>query len=156
MIVNLFRSYKKHATYSNLQVIDYNLDILFQCKTLERPWKNNEKNVSCIPANGVRFVNFDGVSYQAPVHYKMVWEYSPKFKMFLWELYGVQFRSECKIHPANFYKDLEGCIAPGRSITDIDGDGVLDINYSRNSLASLHAVLPTDQNHQMVISHLSY
>ena len=69
----------------------------FKADTLELPWRQNERNVSCIPAD----------------EYQIVLEHSPRFAMDLWELKGVPGRSEIKIHPANYPFQLHGCIAIG-------------------------------------------
>ena len=69
----------------------------FTSISLERGWLDNKPNVSCIPKG----------------EYHCVYEYSPAFKRNLWEIYGVEGRTECKFHPANYYKDLQGCVALG-------------------------------------------
>ena len=69
----------------------------FTCFTVERPWKDNQPQLSCVPLGT----------------YPLVYEYSEKFKRELWELKNVPNRSECKIHVANIAQQLEGCIAPG-------------------------------------------
>ena len=63
---------------------------------IERGDRNNEQNVSNIPTGT----------------YPLVWELSPKFGM-VWELKDVPNRSECKIHAANMWNQINGCIAPG-------------------------------------------
>ena len=62
--------------------------------TIERPWKDNAPDVSCIPAG----------SYLAKRYN------SPKFGFELFMLEGVPNRSAIEIHPANQVSDLEGCI----------------------------------------------
>ena len=93
------------------------LDNLLEFKTVELPWKNNERRVSCIPPG----------TYTAIVHN------SPKFGPSLW-IQDVPGRSEILIHPANFWHDLLGCIAPGEDHLHIDKDGSLDVNKSRNTM----------------------
>ena len=99
--------------------------MLFHCYTLELPWRNNERMISCVP----------------PGTYKIVFEYSPKFDEYLWELKEVPGRSEAKIHTANFVQQLNGCIAPGKSYVDLNGDGLVDVTNSRKTLNQLHKVL---------------
>jgi hypothetical protein len=75
------------------------------CKTIELPWKNNEKRVSCIP-EGRYFIRK---------------RYSQKFKWHL-EVVDVQNRSYILFHPANnALKELNGCIAP---VTKLSGPGL--------------------------------
>ncbi len=75
------------------------------CKTIELPWKNNERRVSCIPEG----------------KYILEKRYSLKYK---WHIHvtGVQNRSLILFHPANnAIKELNGCIAP---VTKISGPGL--------------------------------
>lgn len=72
--------------------------------SLELPWKNNEKNVSCVP----------------PGVYQLIPYTSPKHDS-TWYLENTDLgvggagahRSFCEIHSANWASQLEGCIALG-------------------------------------------
>lgn len=103
--------------------------LIFECKTLELEWKNNAKNVSCVPAG----------------FYNIEFEHSPKFKRKLWELKGVPGRSEAKIHVANFYTQIQGCIAVGDMHTNINSDGIPDVRNSTNTLKRFHDAMGGDQ-----------
>jgi alpha-glucuronidase len=167
MIVHTFREYKPEATYSNLWIMD-GLVRLFECKILERPWRDNKKGDSCIPANGYFFTNKGGVEQisnmqvsggaraLAPQSYLLKWEYSPKFKEHLWELYQVPDRQECKFHTANYVYQLEGCLAPGQGIVDINADGVADVTSSRDTLDAFNRILDPSKEHRLIISHQDY
>ena len=96
--------------------------IVFDCKTIELAWKNNSRNISCVPSG----------------FYEIVFEKSPKFRRYLWELKGVPNRSEAKIHVANYYTQIEGCIGVGDMHIDINADGIPDVRNSRNTLKRLH------------------
>lgn len=66
------------------------------CHTIELPWKENQKMISCIPEG----------------RYEIVKRYNAKFK---WHfiVMNVPNRSFILIHPANdALKELKGCIAP--------------------------------------------
>lgn len=93
--------------------------------TLERGWRNNQSNVSCVP----------------PGTYPLKLEYSPRFRKDLWELYDVPGRAECKFHAANYWRQLNGCIALGVKHIDIDGDGDPDVTSSRNTMKKFHMYL---------------
>lgn len=99
---------------------------VFGSMCIERGARNNQKNVSNAPA---------GV-------YDLVFEWSPKFARKLWELKGVgNGRTELKIHPANYWHDLAGCIAPGIDLKDIDRDGYYDVTRSTDTVRRFNKVL---------------
>lgn len=106
-------------------VQDEHGQVLYYENSLERGWLNNQRNISCVP---------QGV-------YPLVLEWSNRFKTELWELKNVPNRSECKIHSANFWDDLNGCISPGLDLRDINGDGLLDTTSSRAALKKFHEVM---------------
>ena len=99
--------------------------LVFECKTLELAYRGNSRNISAAPQG----------------YYGMLLEYSPKFQTRLWELKGVPGRSEIKIHVANYYRQLNGCIAVGSRFTHIDGDGALDLADSANTLVRFHKAM---------------
>lgn len=108
-----------------LVVIDENCQPIFLNPCIERGDRNNKRNVSNVP----------------PGTYKLVLEYSPKFKRMLWELKDVPGRSECKVHPSNYWDQLNGCIAPGERLTDLDNDGFYDVTSSANTTSAFHKAL---------------
>lgn len=74
------------------------------CNTIELPWKENQKRVSCIPEG----------------KYPLRKRYSRKFGRHI-ELVNVKNRSLILIHPANnALLELNGCISP---VTKISGAG---------------------------------
>lgn len=86
--------------------------------TLELPWRDNRRNVSCIPA---------GTYTCRPV-------VSPRFRDVI-EVCGVPGRSHILIHAGNTVIDTEGCILVGKSIGWLYGKrAVLD---SRTALVDL-------------------
>ena len=92
---------------------------LYECVSLELPWRNNAPRISCVPAGT----------------YTLRLEYSPSFKTDLYELKGVPGRSEVKIHIANYVSELRGCIAPGLKWADLNKDGIIDAANSRDAFA---------------------
>jgi len=99
--------------------------MLFECKTLELEWKNNARNISCLPAG----------------FFTIKWEHSARFNRNLWELKGVPGRSEAKIHVANYYTQIQGCIGVGDMHTHINGDAIPDVRNSSVTLNRLHEVM---------------
>ena len=105
-------------TYGRCTVFNDSQTPVFSSLSLERGWLNNEKNISSIPT---------GI-------FECKWEYSPKFDSMLWEIYGVEGRAECKFHVANFVSDLNGCIALGNRLADLNSDDILDIANSKDAV----------------------
>lgn len=78
----------------------------FNCKTLELPWRNNKKSISCIPAG----------------EYTVVLRESPKYGRIYW-VTNVQDRSWILIHSGNYAGDInkgfkthvQGCILLGQN-----------------------------------------
>lgn len=101
--------------------------------SVELPWRNNRRSISRIPAG----------------RYPVVKEWSPRFREMLWELKDVPKRSEVKFHVANFMYQLNGCIALGETLADLDKDGKIDVKSSRIALDKFHAAL-ADHRHGVV------
>lgn len=108
---------------------------LFAALSLERGWLDNEPNISCIPIGS----------------YPIVLEYSSSFNEDLWEIKEVPNRSETKFHRANYWRQLNGCIALGLKATDIDGDGYMDITSSEDTMKAFHEIMGRDKQAILVI-----
>lgn len=91
------------------------------CRTIELPWMNNAKGSSCIPAGA----------------YGLAFTHSPRYNRRMWRVLDVPGRDGILIHPANYIRQLRGCIAPGVSLKDIDGDGMIDAVSSGAAMAKL-------------------
>ena len=113
-------------TVGLLSVYD-DLKNIYNCKTLELPWKNNEQRVSCFP---------DG-------KYKCKKRYSKKYSWHI-HILNVPNRTFILIHAANFVRQLLGCVAVGKDFTDIDGDGLRDVTSSKATLKKLLSFLPDE------------
>lgn len=131
MIKIVRTNYNDYQTLGELKLYGVSLEdgcsdeIIFECKTLELPWLNNQRNISCIPEG----------KYHAQKHI------SPKFGKSIW-ITDVPDRSEILIHVGNYKSDLLGCIAVGEAFKDINEDGNLDVINSRKTIESLHDLLP--------------
>jgi hypothetical protein len=124
MIVKLNRIYQDDCTIGSLEARDKSS--YFRCFTLELPYKNNASNVSCIP----------------PGRYQCHKTESPSFGKCI-AIEGVNGRSFIRIHPGNYTRQIEGCILPGKTIADIDGDGIPDVTSSGDTMDKLMAFLPS-------------
>lgn len=111
MELTLTRVYKSGGTNGILTLNGH-----FVCFTIELPWKENKKKISCIPEG----------------EYELKTRYSHKFKRHL-EVVDVYNRSLILIHPANnALNELQGCIGPVMHLTGI-GTGL----YSKFALDKL-------------------
>jgi hypothetical protein len=100
MVLTLTRKYFPDGTNGKLEC-----EGKFLCNTIELPWKENEKRVSCIPEG----------------EYFLRKRYSRKFSWHL-ELVAVENRTLILMHPANnALRELNGCIAP---IAKLSGPGL--------------------------------
>lgn len=89
----------------------------FAFATVERPWKDNARGVSCIP----------------PGEYSMIFTLSARFHKKLYILENVPDRSGIRIHAANYPHELEGCIALGLT------HGPRMVHSSRIAMDKFHA-----------------
>lgn len=93
---------------------------LFTAHSLERPWRDNLPEVSCIPVG----------------EYKCVYTRSNRLskltgrEYYTYEVLDVPDRSGIRIHSANYFNQLLGCIALGNDLKDINFDGQQDIVHS--------------------------
>lgn len=100
MVLLITRTYFPEGTNGNLEC-----EGKLICKTIELPWMENQKKVSCIPEG----------------KYLLQKRYSNKFKWHI-EIMNVSNRGSILFHPANnAIKELNGCIAP---VTKISGAGL--------------------------------
>lgn len=118
------RALEKKQTLGIFQVFD-EVEKIFECKTMELPWKENKINVSCIP----------------PGSYWVVKHTSPKYDNCFWVL-DVPGRTEILIHIGNYNMDTLGCILPGRQFSDINHDGLRDVTSSAKTMETLWNILP--------------
>ncbi|MFV8351764.1 DUF5675 family protein [Flavobacterium sp. XS2P14] len=96
MVLVLSRTYFPDGTNGKLEC-----EGKFICCTIELPWINNEKRVSCI----------------AEGEYLLRKRYSRKFQWHI-EVVDVKNRSLILFHPANnAQKELNGCIAPVKKLS---------------------------------------
>lgn len=97
----------------------------FNCDILERPWLNNQINISCIPKG----------------NYHCVWTFMPRLNEYHYLVQNVPGRSGIFIHEGNYYTNCDGCILVGNSIADINGDKQLDVINSRVTLGKFEALM---------------
>jgi hypothetical protein len=128
MKVIISRTYGKMETISSFYIMEGE-QLPFKCKAIELPDNGNQHKVSCIP---------EGI-------YDVVKWFSPsKGKCF--HILNVPDRDNILIHSGNYATgkqvDTLGCILPGKTLIDINGDGNLDVTDSRTTMDQLLTILP--------------
>ena len=127
MVLELYRTYFPDGTNGKLECEGKTL-----CNTIELPWKNNERKVSCVPEG----------------KYFLEKRYSKKFKWHI-EVKNVANRRNILFHSANNAKqELNGCIAP---VTKLSGAGLGLM--SRKAFAALKNVVykALEKNEKVVL-----
>jgi hypothetical protein len=115
-------------------------------KTVEQPWRGNKPFKSCVPAGEYILTPHKSDRYGST-----------------WALIGEtvsQYQSEkqryaCLFHPANWAKDVQGCIGIGRELMYING--LLGVNDSRNSIHEFHRyMLENHERERLIIEWSDY
>ena len=120
------RRYKEFQTESDVTLYQ-GYEVLFECKSLELPWKDNKRRESCIP---------EGV-YKAQRHI------SPNFGKSIW-IRDVPDRSEILMHVGNFIAsampdpESDGCPLVGEQFMDISGYGYNDLTKSAITIQRIY------------------
>jgi hypothetical protein len=114
-------------TLGTLFINDLNGITLFSCKTLELPFKGNQKRISCIPKG----------KYNVKRRYSL--KYGNHF-----HILNVPNRDFILIHNANYWFQLLGCVAVGQAHIDLNKDGKKDVTNSKNTLLKLNEWLTND------------
>ena len=93
-------------------------------KTLENPWRDNQKNISCVP----------------PGEYDCAVDNTGRFQY--WKILGVPGRSGIEIHQGNKEKHTRGCILIGKEWCFMEGE--LAVSSSKLTLDNLkeNKILP--------------
>jgi|SRR5205085_981396 len=96
------------------------------CKTMELPWKNNQRGISCIP-EGIYDVVREAHTEKHPY---------PHFRIL-----DVPDRDGILVHKITFVSGLKGCIGVGE-FKDLNGDKVPDMINSGINLQKLYDLMP--------------
>ncbi len=129
MYLELQRNLQDEAqTLGNLLVMNEKHLAYAVFSTLELAWRENQRQISCIPA---------GVY---TVRKRWSWRYGNHL-----HLIDVQSRSMILIHAGNFFFQTKGCILIGHGLRDINGDGKFDVINSRKALDKLLLYIKTSE-----------
>lgn len=113
---------------------------LFIAKSLELSYNNNLNNISCIP----------------PGAYPCQWTRSNRLSqlaghdVYTYEVLNVLGRAGIRIHSANYFFQLKGCIALGNALKDINMDNHLDVIHSSDTVNRFN-VLMNKEGFRLVI-----
>lgn len=99
---------------------------LFECFTLELPWLDNARNISCISAG-----DYDVVRHVSP----------SKGECF--KILDVPGRTDVLIHVGNFTRNSNGCILVGKEIVKLNSDLIPDVSESTATLSKMLSQLPS-------------
>jgi len=93
---------------------------VFQFNSLELSYKNNQREISCIP----------------PGKYKARVRITKKYGRHL-HILNVDGRSLILVHPGNFQTQTKGCLLVGSGFKDINNDGSVDVINSKDTMRRL-------------------
>lgn len=125
MHIDIQRRYEHRATVGNARVIDADCCVVMGFCTLELPWLNNQTGVSCIPEG-----EYTWFKRESPANGLVI------------ELEDVPNRTYIQMHRGNFTRDIRGCILAGEQHKEIDGDGIIDVTKSGDTMDYLLNLLP--------------
>lgn len=131
----LVRHYTPDQTLGHLLLLE-NHQLIWQCRTLELPWRGNGRKISCIPEG----------------RYPVTKRISQRFAEHL-HVQDVPERNWILVHAGNFVTQIEGCILVGREHKDINGDRRLDVTHSRATLGQLLSLMPEFTTLTIVSAH---
>lgn len=127
MRVEIKRDYLEAETLGVLSVFDEKNDLAFTCKSLELPWKDNQRKISCIPEDEYLVVKRKAHELRKYDHFHVT---------------NVPGRDWILIHTGNKVSQILGCILVGDKFVHLDNDGNLDVANSTVTLKMLYAILP--------------
>ena len=132
-MLKLIRAYLDNCTIGEMY---YRGELV--CYTVERPWLDNKKSVSCIPAGTYRLLAYSSKGHP---------------NSFIMENTALNVgrinthRTYCLIHPANFPHEVEGCIGPGLKLHPTNWG----VSQSRKAMDKLRNLITTNNITQLEI-----
>lgn len=129
-MIEIKRTYKPEITTG-----DFIVDGKLVAKTMELPWKNNQRGVSCIPEGEYLVTKEPPIPINDPNGKK-------ERKYWHFRIHDVPNRSGILIHRITYVKDLRGCVGVGSKYVDLNKDGIPDVVESSITLQYLVDTLP--------------
>jgi hypothetical protein len=115
----------------------------FFCYTVEKPWVNNVRYMSCIPPGDYFLEYYDSPKFgpSCIIHGGTV----SKFPDGNFERYGIL------IHPANWSSDVTGCIGLGETMTVLNNRAA--VTNSRKTVAEFLKLINIDEVYDLRITY---
>jgi hypothetical protein len=117
-----------HLMLYSSEVIDgkeINKKFIFDCYTLELPYRENKKRISCIPAGVYLFEKWSSFKFGEVLKGK-----------------DIPNRDMIYLHPGNSYKHTLGCILVGYKYKQCEINGNFEIYQSRVAMDNLNKLIP--------------
>jgi len=102
-------NFNKRETFGKLYKDDGDL----VCYTIELPYKNNTKLISCVPCGRYELYNYNSAKFPNTVTLS-----NPRTNVYVNAPNNIA-RSKILFHAANVSSQLEGCIAPGMLVGEV-------------------------------------
>ncbi len=112
--------------------------LLFECVTLELPWLDNKRRISCIPSG------------KYPARFRSA-EESPSRNYDHVHIYNVTNRSYILVHSGNYNWHVQGCVLVGKEHRDINKDGLLDVTNSKATMKALMKHIPKGTEFEVIV-----
>jgi len=122
MIIRIERTYLSNVTFGSWMHDQKEI-----CKTMEPPWKDNRKNISCIPEGIYQVIKCKPTE-------KRPYEYL--------RLLNVPGRDGILVHRITWVKDLKGCIGVGKVLLPNGNHPAHKMIRSGEALSELISILP--------------
>jgi hypothetical protein len=120
-------------TIGRLFVLDENNVVQADFPSLELSWKNNSRNISCIPKGTYTIIKRTSAKFGTHLH-----------------VLEVQDRSYILIHKGNYYTDIRGCILIGMDLKEINNDKEIDVINSTKAMKKLIEMMPNKSKLKIV------
>lgn len=129
--VKCFRVFENEKQTLGIWSVTDESSVLMVCRTLELPDKNNASNVSRIPAG----------KYLCKYTQSHSLKKADGTPLKCYEITKVPSRAGVRIHSANFFSQLRGCVALGAAHKDINADGNQDVVHSGKTIEEFESLM---------------
>jgi len=107
--------------------------------TVEKPWRNNKRFISCLPAGKYRLVPFS-----SPKYGDVLCIVSDDGSVVMYESEGCD-RYACLFHVANYARNVKGCVGIGQHHHNNM------VTNSKKSLEKLFSMVNPQEEHSLII-----